>query len=515
MATIEIGIDLGTTNSSVAIIQQNKVQIFKNALSEESIPSIMYADSNGNIVVGSKTKHIMINSRENLQNSKAEIKRQLSTAENVCMKIKLFIIFCAALCFYQGLVFADSDPAEPGTQAFLSEYYYSPERSQQGYSKLLYAVEKGYRTIALKLLESGENPNYTFQVGNCKTSTPFILAVYKEDEELVAAMINNGANANLIAYLTLPDGGEFLPPLVVAVRSNKSGNITQMLCDAGIVDHNARQRALELSFRNADATKFIIIAETIPNAYIENPLLTSVVGCSSLLQKENILKMTQYLIERGFPLQNEESSALALAIRSGNRELVEYLLSLGADVNYIPTSSWRDYEILYNPLFAAIHYLHVGRRIVVSPKPICDKFMAPEMESLSMLLDAGAEVNFSMKRYIHPIYEHLRYEGYSPLTYSIKNHLIDATVLLIAYGADVDMLDNSGKTPLIWAVEMNDVTTVKLLLSSGANILQTGKDGRTPIDVACSLKYTPWAPARYKPVLDALIEAEATLFDGW
>lgn len=54
MSTIEIGIDLGTTNSSVAVIRNNETQILKNALGEESTPSVVYVDRNGNIVIGSK-----------------------------------------------------------------------------------------------------------------------------------------------------------------------------------------------------------------------------------------------------------------------------------------------------------------------------------------------------------------------------------------------------------------------------------------------------------------------------
>lgn len=83
MSTIEIGIDLGTTNSSIAVIQQNAVQGIKNASGEESTPSVIYADKNGNIVVGSRAKRIMNNSKENLQNSKAEIKRLMGTAETI------------------------------------------------------------------------------------------------------------------------------------------------------------------------------------------------------------------------------------------------------------------------------------------------------------------------------------------------------------------------------------------------------------------------------------------------
>ncbi len=514
LSTIEIGIDFGTTNSSVDTTELNEVQIQKNVLADESTPSVIYADRKGNIVVGSKAKRVINKSKEILQNNKAKIKRLMGSAENVSMKIKLFVMLCAALCLCRGLVFADSCPVEPSTQAFLSEYYYSPERSQQEYSKLLYAVDKGYRTIAFKLLESGENSNYQPQ-GNRKISTPFILAVYNEDEELVTAMIKKGADVNLRSYLPLPDGEDILNPLLVAVRYNKSENITKMLCESGSIDFNARSYALWHSYVKTDIAKFMIIAETLPNNYMDDLLLTPFRGfLFSDEHKENMLKIAQYLVERGFSIQSALSSALSPAIKSGNKKLMEYFLSLGADVDYVPTHTLTEFNISYNPLFAAIQYRQTDRRSVVSHQPACDQFMVGEMEPFCMLLEAGAEVNFSMKRYIHPTHQHLRYEGFSPLTYAIKNYLHDVLSLLIAYGADVDMQDNSGKTPLIWAVEMNDITAVKLLLSLGASIMQTGNDGRTPMDVACSRRYTPRDSARYQPVLDALIEAEAKLFDG-
>ncbi len=67
----------------MAVIQNNETQILKNALGEESTPSVVYADRNGNIVIGSKAKRVMNNSKENLQNSKAEVKRLMGTGESI------------------------------------------------------------------------------------------------------------------------------------------------------------------------------------------------------------------------------------------------------------------------------------------------------------------------------------------------------------------------------------------------------------------------------------------------
>lgn len=41
---------------------------------------------------------------------------------------------------------------------------------------------------------------------NSKISTPFISVVYKEDEELAAAMIKKDADVNLSSYIQLADG---------------------------------------------------------------------------------------------------------------------------------------------------------------------------------------------------------------------------------------------------------------------------------------------------------------------
>ena len=83
METIEVGIDLGTTNSAVAIIHKNEVEIIKNSNGDETTPSIVFANKSGNLIVGSKAKkHTQSNSNVNsAQNWKAEVKRLMGTNE--------------------------------------------------------------------------------------------------------------------------------------------------------------------------------------------------------------------------------------------------------------------------------------------------------------------------------------------------------------------------------------------------------------------------------------------------
>lgn len=87
MKTFEIGIDLGTTNSSIAIVRNGEIEIIKNTNGEEATPSVIYADKNGKLVVGSKAKKKALDDSdlESAKNWKAEVKRLMGTNEAVTL----------------------------------------------------------------------------------------------------------------------------------------------------------------------------------------------------------------------------------------------------------------------------------------------------------------------------------------------------------------------------------------------------------------------------------------------
>ncbi|MBP9701409.1 MAG: Hsp70 family protein [Candidatus Pacebacteria bacterium] len=87
MATrhIQIGIDLGTTNSEVAINNGSSVEIIKNGFNDEYTPSVFGIDKSKNKIVGKKAYERLFKyaSKEELANNKAEVKRIMGTAETV------------------------------------------------------------------------------------------------------------------------------------------------------------------------------------------------------------------------------------------------------------------------------------------------------------------------------------------------------------------------------------------------------------------------------------------------
>jgi len=82
---IQIGIDLGTTNSEVAVFINGKVEIVKNIYQDSFTPSVFGIDKTGNKVVGKKAYENLFKkaTADEVENNKAEIKRLMGTADKI------------------------------------------------------------------------------------------------------------------------------------------------------------------------------------------------------------------------------------------------------------------------------------------------------------------------------------------------------------------------------------------------------------------------------------------------
>ncbi len=80
---IQIGIDLGTTNSEIAINNSGKIEIVKNIFGDEYTPSVFGIDKSKNKVVGKRSYERLYKdaSDEEFKNNKAEVKRLMGTSE--------------------------------------------------------------------------------------------------------------------------------------------------------------------------------------------------------------------------------------------------------------------------------------------------------------------------------------------------------------------------------------------------------------------------------------------------
>lgn len=80
MATIDVGIDLGTTNSSVALIQQGRPQLVPNFRGDQTTASVVHLDGNGTVTIGRQALDRLVRDPEN---ARSEFKRLMGQAESM------------------------------------------------------------------------------------------------------------------------------------------------------------------------------------------------------------------------------------------------------------------------------------------------------------------------------------------------------------------------------------------------------------------------------------------------
>lgn len=77
-AMIDFGIDLGTTNSEIALMEQGRIRVFKNADQRENTPSVVRIDRRGTVHVGYRAYERL---EEDPENSASEFKRVMGSSQ--------------------------------------------------------------------------------------------------------------------------------------------------------------------------------------------------------------------------------------------------------------------------------------------------------------------------------------------------------------------------------------------------------------------------------------------------
>lgn len=75
--TIDFGIDLGTTNSEIALMDQGQVRVFRKADRRENTPSVVRVDKRGTVHVGQRAYDLLVADPEN---TAAEFKRTMGSS---------------------------------------------------------------------------------------------------------------------------------------------------------------------------------------------------------------------------------------------------------------------------------------------------------------------------------------------------------------------------------------------------------------------------------------------------
>jgi ankyrin repeat protein len=121
----------------------------------------------------------------------------------------------------------------------------------------------------------------------------------------------------------------------------------------------------------------------------------------------------------------------------------------------------------YNPSLASKY-----RQSIIRSITLCDVASGSNPDIVKALLTEGVNANSRC-----PPYEDAPLQRADDLT---------VAQLLIAYGANVNVKDESDRTPLHEALSRGDSDMVKLLLAHGAKLNVKDQTGRTPLHEAAS-----------------------------
>jgi molecular chaperone DnaK len=77
---VYVGIDLGTTNSTAAVFDGDKVTLVRNSQGSPITPSVVRIDARGNLIVGARARRFL---ESDPDNTRAEFKRLMGTAQGI------------------------------------------------------------------------------------------------------------------------------------------------------------------------------------------------------------------------------------------------------------------------------------------------------------------------------------------------------------------------------------------------------------------------------------------------
>jgi ankyrin repeat protein len=159
-------------------------------------------------------------------------------------------------------------------------------------------------------------------------------------------------------------------------------------------------------------------------------------------QRGCVEKVREFLAANGIDSKNGgESEALRIAIRSGNKEIVQLLINAGAPVNPSATSLWT---------------------------PLADAAFAKKFDIMKLLLQSGAKVDAPDHRGV-------------PLLLSTGFFDPTVTTILLDAGADTNAVDREGETALMKASGHGGKETVKVLIEHHADVNRKDVKGRTAL----------------------------------
>ena len=200
--------------------------------------------------------------------------------------------------------------------------------------------------------------------------------------------------------------------------------------------------SLEIELANGwDINKHIEIGE-----YSEHtPLELALVMCC--------LPSIQWLVEHGVDLNDEENPSFLLAVRYGNKEIIDYLVANGVNIHALNCVKVDAFQAaLYGQKYENLQIIHdLGHTVQkYGGKAFRNAITDRNYEVLDFFIHNGVDINYNKPDSVYP---------FKPTPLCVAARYVDLKMCkyLVEHGADVTITEKDGMRPYSIAIEKGDM----------------------------------------------------------
>lgn len=207
-----------------------------------------------------------------------------------------------------------------------------------------------------------------------------------------------------------------------------------------IIEGNISGLELELS-TGWDINKPIEVGEYSDHS----PLELALVMCC--------IPSIQWLVEHGAVLNDEENPSFLLAVRYGNKEIIDYVVDHGANVHALNRVKVDAFQAaLYGKKYENLQIIHdLGHSVQkYGGKAFRNAITDRNYEVLDFFINNGVDINYNKPDSVYP---------FKPTPLCVAARYVDLKMCkyLVEHGADVTITEKDGMRPYSIAIERGDM----------------------------------------------------------